>query len=233
MQTTRMGTGRRPRHLPRLTRARIAVIAVGVAATATVGGVVASAAVPTFPDNVVVFPDRDFVTIEGYQDHIGEDATVTVMRGTTLMGSAVGKVAEGDVAFEINHPGGYCWGAGGGPNVTPDIQKGDKVSIKFADGTSGDTTVSTGTAKWKTGDFRVTGTSSALNGTVTVHRANADGSAGAQIGTATALTPAVAGATGSTYDWRLRTGVPTTNPGRIVVKSNTGALSQVVTPTNG
>jgi len=146
MQTTRLGTGRRPRRLPRITRARIAALAVGVAASATVGGVVASAAVPAFPDNVVVFPDRDFVTIEGYQDHIGEQATVTVMRGGTLMGSAVGTVAEGDVAFEINHPGGYCWGAGGGPNVTPDIQKGDKVSIRFADNTNGDTTVSTGTA---------------------------------------------------------------------------------------
>ena len=28
----------------------------------------ANAAVPTFPDNLVVFPDRDFITIEGYQD---------------------------------------------------------------------------------------------------------------------------------------------------------------------
>ena len=35
----------------------------------------ASAAVPAFPDNVVVFPDRDFITIEGYQDHVGETAT--------------------------------------------------------------------------------------------------------------------------------------------------------------
>ncbi len=106
----------------------------------------ASAAVPSFPDNVVVFPDRDFVTIEGYQDHIGETATVTVTRGTQVIGSAVGTVAEGDVAFEVNHPGGYCWGAGTGLNVTPDIQKGDKVSIKFADGSSGDTTTSTGSA---------------------------------------------------------------------------------------
>jgi hypothetical protein len=136
-----------------------AAFAGGVASLATVGAIVASAAVPTFPDNVVVFPDRDFVTIEGYQDHIGETATVSVTRGGTVMGSAVGTVAEGDVAFEINHPGGYCWGAGGGPAVTPDIQKGDKVSIKFADGTTGDTTVSTGTAT----------THAALNGsTVTV-----------------------------------------------------------------
>jgi hypothetical protein len=118
----------------------------GVGTLTALGTGLATAAVPTFPDNVVVFPDRDFVTIEGYQDHIGETATVTVTRGTQVVGSAVGTVAEGDVAFEINHPGGYCWGAGTGLNVTPDIQKGDKVSIKFADGTSGDTTTSTGTA---------------------------------------------------------------------------------------
>ena len=124
----------------------LAVGALSVAGLATLGTSVASAAVPSYPDNVVVFPDRDFVTIEGYQDHIGETATVTVTRGTQVVGSAVGTVSEGDVAFEINHPGGYCWGAGTGLNVTPDIQKGDKVSIKFANGASGDTTTSTGTA---------------------------------------------------------------------------------------
>jgi hypothetical protein len=101
----------------------------------------AAAAAPTFPDNVVVFPERDFVTIEGYQDHIGQDATVTVTRAGQVVGSAVGKVAEGDVAFEINHPGGYCWGAGTNLKVTPDIRSGDTVTIKFADGTSGDTKV--------------------------------------------------------------------------------------------
>jgi hypothetical protein len=133
--------------------------AMGIVGVGALGLGVASAEVPVFPDNVVVFPDRDFVTIEGYQDHIGETATVTVTRGSQVVGSAVGTVAEGDVAFEINHPGGYCWGAGTGLNVTPDIQKGDKVSIKFADGASGDTTTSTGAAT----------THAALNGnTVTV-----------------------------------------------------------------
>lgn len=124
----------------------VATVSAVLAATSLLAVPAASAAVPAFPDNVVVFPDRDFVTIEGYQDHIGETATVTVTRGTEVVGSAVGTVAEGDVAFEINHPGGVCWGAGTGLNVTPDIQKGDKVSIRFADGASGETTTSTGTA---------------------------------------------------------------------------------------
>lgn len=139
---SRAGGGRRARHAVALAAAGL----MSVGSLTALGAGSASAAVPTFPDNVVVFPDRDFVTIEGYQDHIGETATVTVTRGAQVVGSAVGTVAEGDVAFEINHPGGYCWGAGTGLNVTPDIQKGDKVSIKFADGASGDTTTSTGSA---------------------------------------------------------------------------------------
>ena len=51
---------------------------------------------------VVVFPDRDFVTIEGYQDHVGETGTVTVTRNGQLIGSAQGTVEEGDVAFNSN-----------------------------------------------------------------------------------------------------------------------------------
>ncbi len=102
----------------------------------------ANAAVPAFPNNVVVFPDRDFVTIEGYQDRIGETATVEVSRpGAGIVGSAQSVVAAGDVAFEINHPGGVCWGAGTGLKVTPDIQPGDSVSIKFGGTESGTTTV--------------------------------------------------------------------------------------------
>src|SRR4051812_26045800 len=127
---------------------RAAVAALSVMALGGTGAVVAQAAVPSFPDNVVVFPDRDFVTIEGYQDHIGEQATVTVTRAGQLIGQAVGTVGAGDVAFEINHPGGCCWGAGAAANmqVTPDIKEGDVVSIKFADGTQGETTTSGGVA---------------------------------------------------------------------------------------
>ncbi|MEV4642036.1 fibronectin type III domain-containing protein [Actinoplanes sp. NPDC049548] len=105
--------------------------AVGVTAIPA-GAVAAGAPVPAFPDNLVVFPDRDFITVEGFQDHIGETATIEITRpGTGVIGSAAGVVAEGDVAFEVNHPGGYCWGAGTGLNVTPDIQPGDVASIRF------------------------------------------------------------------------------------------------------
>ena len=101
--------------------------------------VVASAAVPAFPDNIVVFPDRDFITVEGYQQHVGETATLEVTRGGTVVGSATAVIAEGDVAFEINHPGGVCWGNGTALKVTPDIKPGDKATIKFAGDEAGDT----------------------------------------------------------------------------------------------
>jgi hypothetical protein len=117
------------------------IAALGVASLGTAGAIVASAAVPEFPNNLVVFPNRDFVTVEGFQDRIGDTALVEVTRAGKVVGSAQAEVAEGDVAFEINHPGGVCWGAGTGMDVTPDIKGGDKVSIKFAGELAGDTTV--------------------------------------------------------------------------------------------
>ena len=120
----------------------VATVSAVLCATSLLAVPAANAAVPTFPDNLVVFPNRDFVTIEGYQDHVGETALVEVTRaGAGVIGSAKGVVAAGDVAFEINHPGGMCWGAGTGLNVTPDIQPGDVVSIKFGDVSGGETRV--------------------------------------------------------------------------------------------
>ena len=79
----------------------------------------ANAAVPAFPDNIVVFPDRDFVSIEGYEGHAGETATLEVKRAGKIIGSAEAAVDAGGVAFEVNHPGGVCWGAGTGLNCHP------------------------------------------------------------------------------------------------------------------
>ncbi len=102
----------------------------------------ASAAVPTFPDNLLVFPNRDFVTVEGYAEHRGETATLEINRpGVGLVGSAQGVISGGDVAFEVNHPGGVCWGNGTGVNVTPDILPGDNVSLRLGGQVVGDTTV--------------------------------------------------------------------------------------------
>jgi hypothetical protein len=121
-------------------RAAIAAMT-GIAALGAGGAYVATAAVPSFPNNIVVFPDRDFVTIEGYQDHIGQTALLEVTRNGQVVGSAKGVVQEGDVAFEVNHPGGYCWGNETALSVTPDIRAGDKVSLSFDGVNAGDTTV--------------------------------------------------------------------------------------------
>src|SRR5690349_6055815 len=112
-------------------RRTAAILALGLVPMAGTAAYVANAAVPAFPDNIVVFPDRDFVTVEGFQDHVGQTATLEIRRNGTVIGAAKAEVAAGDVAFEVNHPGGVCWGAGTGVNVTPDIQPGDTASISF------------------------------------------------------------------------------------------------------
>jgi hypothetical protein len=146
--------------------ALVGTLAVSLSATAVIGATSAAAAIPTFPDNLMVFPNRDFVTVEGYQNHIGETATVEIVRpGIGIVGSAQGVVAEGDVAFEINHPGGYCWGAGTGLQVTPDIQPGDIASIRFGDVKAGETRVQDGIV---TADASVS-TTTRDGDTVTVH----------------------------------------------------------------
>src|SRR4051812_23670384 len=160
-----MARGRRgPRWLNRRVTATLAV---GLSAAGLGGAaLVADAAPPAFPNNVVVFPDRDFVTIEGYQSHIGEVGLVEVMRDGKVIGSAKGTVEEGDVAFEINHPGGYCWGAGTGLDVTPDIRPGDKVNISFNGIDAGDTTAANA---YVTGDSQLVANAAGVKDTLVVH----------------------------------------------------------------
>jgi hypothetical protein len=113
------------------------------------GGVVASTA-PTppvhyspdslfdasFPGNqpslkdVTVFPERDFLSVEGFD--AGTELQVVVRRGTgetPVIGTARGIVARGGI-FEVNHPGGVCW-----TGQTPDIRPGDVIDVlKVANG---------------------------------------------------------------------------------------------------
>ena len=90
----------------------------------------ANAALPLTADaNLTIFPNRDMVTMEGWLNRAGQEATIEVYRGTQLMGAA-----KGLAGFEINHPGGACWGNDPSfPQVTPDILAGDKVVAKFID----------------------------------------------------------------------------------------------------
>ena len=59
--------------------------------------------------DVTVFPERDFVSIEGFP--AGTSLQVVVRRGdssTPVIGTAKGTVGSGGI-FEVNHPGGVCW----------------------------------------------------------------------------------------------------------------------------
>src|SRR6478735_8746843 len=129
----------------RLARAALGVgTAAGLAATTLVTMQPATAAVPTFPNNVVVFPDRDFVSVEGYADHAGETATLEVTRpGVGVMGSAKAVVS--------------------GTDVTPDIKAGDVVSIRFPDGSHDETITSSATV---TQDMTLSGTTLTVTGSI-------------------------------------------------------------------
>jgi hypothetical protein len=85
------------------------------------------AAVPAnqaFLKNVTVFPERDFISIEGFPE--GTDLQVVVRRGnsaTPVVGTARGIVGRSGL-FEINHPGGVCW-----TGQTPNILPGDWIDV--------------------------------------------------------------------------------------------------------
>jgi hypothetical protein len=74
--------------------------------------------------DVTVFPERDFVSIDGFP--AGTELQVVVRRGATatpVVGTARGTVGRGGV-FEVNHPGGVCWSG-----QTPDIEPGDRIDV--------------------------------------------------------------------------------------------------------
>ncbi|MFF3446554.1 fibronectin type III domain-containing protein [Streptomyces sp. NPDC002667] len=119
----------------------------GMVISASVAPVTAHAAVPAFPDNITIFPDRDFVSVDGFSEYAGKQVTIEVQRPHVgLVGSASGtmasaeSIAAGNPAIEVNHPGGLCWGAGGGLQVTPDIRAGDVVSVRFGGTAAADAT---------------------------------------------------------------------------------------------
>jgi len=82
------------------------------------------------PNNIICFPERDFCNFENFIDKTGKSLLVEVNRSGKVIGSAVGVVSGDVVAFEVNHPGGICWGDGTTLKVTPDIQPGDVVTIR-------------------------------------------------------------------------------------------------------
>jgi hypothetical protein len=135
---------------------------------------IAGAAVPAAPDNILIFPNRDFITVEGFEAHKGETATVEVTRNGNVVGSAQAVVSGGAVAFEINHPGGVCWGNGTALKVTPDIKPGDTATIKFGATAAGDATVQDAYVKTVTYDPAVNDKKVTVEGPTNLAAAIAD-----------------------------------------------------------
>ncbi|WP_026531592.1 PKD domain-containing protein [Arthrobacter sp. H41] len=89
--------------------------------------------------------------------------------------------------------------------------------------------VAIGRAEWKSGDFRVTGTSSAVGSVITLHQGSLDGPV---LGRAT-VTAAVAPETGGVFTLRLRDGnAGPRNPGTIWIESSVGGVAGPTTVTN-
>ncbi|MFE4836378.1 hypothetical protein ACFRAU_17065, partial [Arthrobacter sp. NPDC056691] len=123
-------------------------VAAGLAAGALAVAVVQTAAgpasaainpVPAAPHSILVFPVRDFVSASGYART--DVATVQVLRGGAVIGSAANLIPQDDPAtpgfdglVEVNHPGGGCW-----DGVTPDIRTGDVVRVLTAPGVGDET----------------------------------------------------------------------------------------------
>ncbi len=85
---------------------------------------------PVFPNNIVCFPERDFCTVEKYIEYTNQYLTLNVINNNEIMGSVKGLVSGADIAFEVNHPGGLCWGDNTNLLVTPDIKIGNKIELK-------------------------------------------------------------------------------------------------------
>ena len=110
------------------------LVATGLVSSSLILPGVAAAAVPAAPDNIVVFPNRDLVVLEGFDDLAGQpghDRGLPRTAAIVLKGTVTGTPTAG-AEFEINHPGGLCWGAGGGTSRSPRTSgRTTASSIKF------------------------------------------------------------------------------------------------------
>src|SRR4051794_7646618 len=97
--------------------AAAAVAAASLAAAPSALGAISMP--PPFPHEVIVFPERDFVAVDGWPANTG--VRVDVLRNGVNVGTATWTTDAAGLA-EINHPGGACW-----TGFTPDILPGDVV----------------------------------------------------------------------------------------------------------
>ncbi len=101
---------------------------------------------PAGGHSIIAFPQRDFVSADGYAD--GDLVVVYVIEpdGTTWSTDQANPIAPQAGVVEVNHPGGACW-----IGTTPDIRPGDVVQVDVVGGpnagTSDATTVANITAR--------------------------------------------------------------------------------------
>ena len=107
------------------TKKLLAVSATAVLASLAVAVPVLAATPPVLPRDITIFPERDFVAIDGYRANT--NLNVNVIRGGDVVGTARG-TTDATGFLEVNHPGGVCWSA----PTTPDLQPGDRVQVRNA-----------------------------------------------------------------------------------------------------
>src|SRR3954447_9062692 len=93
---------------------RLAAVVVGGVAMLSAMKAIASAS------QVIAFPERDFVSGNGFTAGKTVTYTVTHTNGTSY--TALVR-ADLDGLAEVNHPGGVCW-----TRTTPDLRAGDVVT---------------------------------------------------------------------------------------------------------
>ena len=99
-------------------------------AAVAVSGVAMLAAMPAIAsaNQVIAFPERDFLSGVGFTAGKTVDYTVTHTNGSSYTASVR---ADLDGLAEVNHPGGVCWAS-----TTPDVRAGDVVTA--TDGVAAD-----------------------------------------------------------------------------------------------
>jgi hypothetical protein len=169
-------------------------------------------------------------SITGYgvqvYDGPGNDAQkVGDLRETTAKTLTVSLTANQEYWFTVQAKNANGYGAES-TKAGPYVPTADRITI--------------GSARWKSGDFRVTGTGSVVGTaadpvSVTVHPAKTDGTidTSRSLGTAP-VTAAAAPATGGEYSLRARNAAAgARNPGKVYVKSSKGGVAGPFTVANG
>ena len=150
----------RARRRARAVSALGAVLAFGAVAEAAPAAFVEP---PPLPHEIVAFPDRDFVVMEGYAPNTAY--TIRVLRNGVTIGSAAG-TTDATGLLEANHPGGVCW-----QGSTPNIIAQDKIVVAPA-GAPGDTGDAMTVADLNAAQAVIEGSNVVVRGTAR----NADGS---------------------------------------------------------